>query len=96
MLELMQDYVPSGKELIKLPREEQLKWLKFVLSNSYKLEDILKLRSALKEDNEMVVIKLKEKSLKKPVPSAVVRMSAKSKKKLKRPQDNQPVPTVAV
>ncbi len=44
----------------------------------------------------MVVIKGKEKVLKKPVPSAVVRMSAKSKKKLKRPQDNQPVPTVAV
>lgn len=44
----------------------------------------------------MVVIKNKEKILKKQLTSYEVQMSEKSKKKLKRPQDNQPIPTVAV
>jgi hypothetical protein len=41
----------------------------------------------------MVVIKGKEKKLKKPASKP---MSAESKRKLKRPQDCQPIPTVAV
>jgi hypothetical protein len=44
----------------------------------------------------MVVIKGKEKVLKKRIDPAKVKMSVKSKKKLRRPQDNQPIPTVAV
>lgn len=44
----------------------------------------------------MVVIKGKEKVLKKPIPLLKVQMSEKAKRKLKRPQDNQPIPTVAV
>jgi hypothetical protein len=43
----------------------------------------------------MVVIKGKEKKLKKPMP-LLKGMSAKSKKKLRRPQDTQPIATVAV
>jgi hypothetical protein len=44
----------------------------------------------------MVVIKGKEKRLNKPLTAYEAHLSAKSKKKLRRPQDNQPVPTVAV
>jgi len=44
----------------------------------------------------MVVIKGKEKKLKKPLTAFEVQLSERSKKKLKRPQDNQPIPTVAV
>jgi len=44
----------------------------------------------------MVVIKGKEKVLNKPLSAAKAQMSEKSKRKLKRPQDNQPIPTVAV
>jgi len=44
----------------------------------------------------MVVIKGKEKKLKKPVTAYEAQLSAKSKKKLRRPQDIQPIPTVAV
>ena len=44
----------------------------------------------------MVVIKGKERVLKKPKPSSKIRLSAESKKKLKRPQDTQPIATVAV
>jgi len=44
----------------------------------------------------MVVIKGKEKKLNKRIDPLKVKMSAKSKKKLRRPQDNQPIPTVAV
>jgi hypothetical protein len=42
----------------------------------------------------MVVIKGKEKKLKKPL--LKTQMSEKAKRKLKRPQDVQPIPTVAV
>jgi len=42
----------------------------------------------------MVVIKGKEKKLNKPMKSKG--MSAKSKKILRRPQDCQPIPSVAV
>ena len=44
----------------------------------------------------MAVIKGKEKHLDKRVKPADARLSKESKKKLKRPQDNQPIPTVAV
>jgi hypothetical protein len=44
----------------------------------------------------MAVIKGKEKVLKKPLIAINAQMSAKAKKKLKRPQDCQPIPTVAV
>jgi len=44
----------------------------------------------------MVVIKGKEKILNKPLSAAKAQMSEKSKRKLRRPQDNQPIPTVAV
>ena len=44
----------------------------------------------------MVVIKGKEKKLNKPTSVLKPQMSAKSKRKLKRPQDVQPIPTVAV
>jgi hypothetical protein len=44
----------------------------------------------------MVVIKGKEKRLKKPISKLMPQMSEKSKRKLRRPQDNQPIPTVAV
>lgn len=43
----------------------------------------------------MVVIKGKEKKLNKPLPPSK-EMSKKSKKKLRRPQDTQPIATVAV
>ena len=43
----------------------------------------------------MVVIKGKEKVLKKPL-SVLKPISAESKKKLRRPQDTQPIATVAV
>jgi len=44
----------------------------------------------------MVVIKGKEKKLNKPMSLFEVKMSEKAKKKLRRPQDNQPIPTVSV
>ncbi len=44
----------------------------------------------------MVVIKRKEKKLNKPMSSLKAKMSEKSKKKLRRPQDVQPIATVAV
>lgn len=44
----------------------------------------------------MVVIKGKEKKLSKPLTAYEVQMSERAKRKLKRPQDNQPIPTVAV
>jgi hypothetical protein len=44
----------------------------------------------------MVVIKGKEKKLKKPASVSKAQMSEKAKRKLARPQDNQPIPTVAV
>jgi hypothetical protein len=44
----------------------------------------------------MVVIKGKEKILKKPLTQFEKQMSEKAKKKLKRPQDTQPIATVAV
>lgn len=44
----------------------------------------------------MAVIKGKEKKLKKPLKALGAKMSEKSKRKLSRPQDNQPIPTVAV
>ena len=44
----------------------------------------------------MVVIKGKEKKLKKKIPSAKHGMTAKAKKILRRPQDTQPIPAVAV
>ena len=43
----------------------------------------------------MVVIKGKEKRVNKPI-SPLKKMSAEAKKKLRRPQDVQPIPTVAV
>ena len=45
---------------------------------------------------DMAVIKGKEKKVKKPLLAIKAKMSAKAKKKLKRPQDGQPIPTVAV
>lgn len=47
-------------------------------------------------EREMVVIKGKEKKLNKRIPTAHIKMSAASRKKLKRPQDTQPIATVAV
>jgi hypothetical protein len=44
----------------------------------------------------MVVIKGKEKVLNKPLSPANAKLSEKSKRKLKRPQDNQPIATVCV
>ena len=44
----------------------------------------------------MVVIKNKEKKLDKRILPRDAKLSAKAKKKLKRPQDTQPIPTVAV
>jgi hypothetical protein len=44
----------------------------------------------------MVVIKGKEKKLKKPAIAIKNGMSAKAKKILSRPQDTQPIATVAV
>jgi len=44
----------------------------------------------------MVVIKGKEKKLKKPISVAKAQMSKEAKRKLRRPQDNQPIATVAV
>lgn len=44
----------------------------------------------------MAVIKGKEKKLKKPLTAFEAQLSARAKKKLKRPQDVQPIPTVAV
>lgn len=44
----------------------------------------------------MVVIKGKEKRLDKRIDPAKVKLSEKAKKKLRRPQDVQPIPTVAV
>jgi hypothetical protein len=44
----------------------------------------------------MVVIKGKEKVVKKPLAPAKAKLSEKAKKKLKRPQDVQPIPTVCV
>jgi hypothetical protein len=44
----------------------------------------------------MVVIKGKEKKLNKPTSILKATMSEKAKKKLRRPQDVQPIPTVAV
>jgi hypothetical protein len=44
----------------------------------------------------MVVIKGKAKVLKKPLTAFETQMSEKSKRKLRRPQDNQPIATVAV
>lgn len=43
----------------------------------------------------MVVIKGKEKKLNKPMPIGKS-ISADARKKLRRPQDNQPIATVAV
>jgi hypothetical protein len=44
----------------------------------------------------MVVIKGKEKKLKKTLSPANAKLSPMAKKKLKRPQDTQPIPTVCV
>jgi hypothetical protein len=44
----------------------------------------------------MVVIKGKEKKLSKPISFVKTQMSKEAKKKLRRPQDVQPIPTVAV
>lgn len=44
----------------------------------------------------MVVIKGKEKVLKKPSAALKAKMSREAMRKLKRPQDNQPIPTIAV
>lgn len=44
----------------------------------------------------MAVIKGKEKILDKPLSPAKAKLSAQSKKKLRRPQDCQPIPTVCV
>jgi len=44
----------------------------------------------------MVVIKNKEKKLKKPLSALKDKMSAKAKKKLRSPQNVQPIPTVCV
>ena len=44
----------------------------------------------------MVVIKGKEKKLKKPIVPANHGMTAKAKKILKKPQDTQPIAAVAV
>jgi hypothetical protein len=44
----------------------------------------------------MAVIKGKEKKVNKPILAINAKLSEKAKKKLKRPQDCQPIPTVAV
>ena len=44
----------------------------------------------------MVVIKGKEKKVNKPISGLKTQMSEKAKRKLRRPQDVQPIPTVAV
>jgi len=44
----------------------------------------------------MVVIKGKEKKLEKRIPNGKHGMTLAAKKKLRRPQDCQPIPTVAV
>lgn len=44
----------------------------------------------------MAVIKGKEKKVKKPLLAIEAKMSEKAKKKLRRPQDCQPIPTVCV
>ena len=44
----------------------------------------------------MVVIKGKEIKLKKPLLAVKAKLSEKAKKKLRRPQDVQPIPTVCV
>ena len=44
----------------------------------------------------MAVIKGKEKILKKPLSPLKAQMSEKAKRKLRRPQDVQPIPVVAV
>ena len=44
----------------------------------------------------MAVIKGTEKKLKKPLSAANAKLSVKAKKKLRRPLDVQPIPTVAV
>jgi len=44
----------------------------------------------------MVVIKGKEKKLNKPLSPLKAKLSEKAKRKLRRPQDVQPIPTVAV
>ena len=44
----------------------------------------------------MVVIKNKERKFSKPISKLKNQMSEQAKRKLKRPQDNQPIPTVAV
>lgn len=44
----------------------------------------------------MAVIKGKEKKLKKRIANSKHGMTAKAKKILSRPQDNQPIPTVGV
>jgi hypothetical protein len=44
----------------------------------------------------MAVIKGKEKKLNKPLLAAKAKLSEKAKKKLRRPQDCQPIPTVCV
>ena len=44
----------------------------------------------------MVVIKGKEKKLNKPTSVLKPHLSEKSKRKLRRPQDVQPIPTIAV
>jgi len=44
----------------------------------------------------MAVIKGKEKILSKPASPAKAKLSAKNKRKLRRPMDCQPIPTVCV
>lgn len=44
----------------------------------------------------MVVIKGKERKLNKPISGLKTQMSKEAKRKLKRPQDVQPIATVAV
>lgn len=44
----------------------------------------------------MAVIKGKEKKLNRPLTAFEAQLSEKAKKKLRRPQDVQPIPTVAV
>lgn len=50
----------------------------------------------VQQDNHMVVIKGKEKKLKKPLTAAKGLMSDKAKKKLRKVQDYQPIATVCV
>jgi hypothetical protein len=44
----------------------------------------------------MAVIKGKEKKMNKPLSPAKAKLSKESKRKLRRPQDVQPIPTVCV